>query len=655
MTIVQQTLAQWTAEVRRIARLRDEGLPSENLLRVFLETMKRADLTLPEIELSYFRRPHAGGEIGIDGWGTEDDETVGDEAGTARAIRLHVVAFIHSDSTDEVELTTRGIEDAIYRTEQFILNSAISGRSKPLYQDIADSSGAADAAEYVYRNYASITEIRLHLLSDLSVANETDVSAMCTTRQLGEAKVHTEIRGIEQLYLTSIEFQAPDDSDVVLDLALIDEEGAEVGHPVTAVGETGGWEVYVTAFTGTQLVRFYEKYKLRLVNENVRAFLEFKGATNRGIKNTIEKEPEQFISYNNGISIVARGVTGATIALDATESNPAYDMLYSIKGAQIVNGGQTTAALYHASQDAVTSKNIDQVRVFAKITVLPDEDDDAREAAIANIAKFANTQNSIKFSDFHSNLFYFRNLAEAAELCPVPEGAERNADSIWFFERARGRFAETQKSSRADWIAAHPESQVIDKTLLADVMNCVTGRPFDAQKGGEGLVKHYLKWLLKRNRVNSTHRDQTPRGIAFFGDNQFHASADHDDLEQEWQGVVASVLVRRRLEQVFEHTEGWMRSIQIRYVLALAFNAFAKDDWLGIWHTQDVDVYYKDLLAGRIREQASFADWARAAGDVVEQRIKKISREEGKAITDIAKQSGTWAPVLETARRKGLL
>jgi hypothetical protein len=36
MTTVQQTLAQWTAEVRRIARLRDEGLPSENLLRVFL-------------------------------------------------------------------------------------------------------------------------------------------------------------------------------------------------------------------------------------------------------------------------------------------------------------------------------------------------------------------------------------------------------------------------------------------------------------------------------------------------------------------------------------------------------------------------------------------------------------------------------------------
>ena len=52
MTIAQPSLKQWTAEARRIAKFREEGLPSENLLRVFLDTMKRADLTLPEIEPS---------------------------------------------------------------------------------------------------------------------------------------------------------------------------------------------------------------------------------------------------------------------------------------------------------------------------------------------------------------------------------------------------------------------------------------------------------------------------------------------------------------------------------------------------------------------------------------------------------------------------
>jgi hypothetical protein len=535
-----------------------------------------------------------------------------------------------------------------------VLQSAISGRPKALYQEIADSSGAADAAEYIYRNYKNITEIALHILSDFPIDEEVDIEEISAPRQLGEAKIRPGIWGIEQLYEASITLHEPENSDVVLDLIRTNDEGEAVGHPVTAVGETGGWEVYVTAFTGTQLVRFYEKYKLRLVNENVRAFLQFKGATNKGIKATIEDEPEQFISYNNGISIVARNVTGTAYGSDEGDEGE-YDTLFSIEGAQIVNGGQTTAALFHASQDPVASRNIDKVRVFAKITVLPDEDEDTREAAIAKIARYSNSQNSIKSSDLESNWGYFRDLASAAEDCPVPDDAGDNADTIWFFERSRGRFAETKAINDTNWLTAHPESQVIDKTLLADVMNCVSGRPFDAQKGGEGLIKNYLKWLRPRNKVDGRHRDQTPRGFAFFGDNQFHAHADHDDLEQEWQGVVASVIVRRELEQVFASTEGWMRSIQIRYVLALAYQAFAKDEWLDIWESQDVEQFYADLLAGRHRDQATFADWARAAGDVVEQRIKKLSRDDGTAINDIAKQRGSWEPVFEAARRKGLL
>ena len=199
---------------------------------------------------------------------------------------------------------------------------------------------------------------------------------------------------------------------------------------MTAVGQTNGWEVYVTAFTGSQLVRFYEKYKLRLVNENVRAFLQFKGATNKGIRTTIENEPAQFISYNNGISIVARAVTGAVAAAEEGNEDAPFEMLYTIEGAQIVNGGQTTAALYHASLDPTASQNISEVRVFAKITVLPDEDEDARESAIAKIARYANSQNSIKSSDLESNWGYFRDLANAAEQCPVPEEAGLNADTI---------------------------------------------------------------------------------------------------------------------------------------------------------------------------------------------------------------------------------
>ena len=72
----------------------------------------------------------------------------------------------------------------------------------------------------------------------------------------------------------------------------------------------------------------------------------------------------------------------------------------------------------------------------------------------------------------------------------------------------------------------HPSVQVIDKYDLAEVVNCATGRPNEAQKGKSGSFSAYRKLLKENNRVHPLSKDRTPRGLCVFGDNALHDSSE---------------------------------------------------------------------------------------------------------------------------------
>ena len=72
----------------------------------------------------------------------------------------------------------------------------------------------------------------------------------------------------------------------------------------------------------------------------MRVFLSVRGNVNKEIKKTIITEPEMFCAYNNGITVFAKSV-------DTIQLNEGIGLL-SVEDFQIINGGQTTASLYHA-------------------------------------------------------------------------------------------------------------------------------------------------------------------------------------------------------------------------------------------------------------------------------------------------------------------
>ena len=91
------------------------------------------------------------------------------------------------------------------------------------------------------------------------------------------------------------------------------------------------------------LAMLYKNYGTRLLESNVRAFLQQTGKINQGIRDTIRDEPYMFLPYNNGLATTAQEVK--------TEKLKNGQMVITgVKDFQIVNGGQTTASLFHTEK-----------------------------------------------------------------------------------------------------------------------------------------------------------------------------------------------------------------------------------------------------------------------------------------------------------------
>ncbi|WP_394390553.1 AIPR family protein [Shewanella woodyi] len=179
---------------------------------------------------------------------------------------------------------------------------------------------------------------------------------------------------------------------------------------------------YLCVLNAQVISDLYKRYSSRLLEKNVRSFLQFKGV-NKGIKETIKNNPEQFVAYNNGLTITA---TNAII-------RPYKKSLYldSLTDFQIVNGGQTTASIYFSQKEGL---DISKVNVMAKINVAKDVSENDLDELISNISKYSNSQSKVTDVDLRSKSPQLRKLKSLSESVITPSGSK------WFFERAKGEF-----------------------------------------------------------------------------------------------------------------------------------------------------------------------------------------------------------------------
>lgn len=255
------------------------------------------------------------------------------------------------------------------------------------------------------------------------------------------------------------------------------------------------YDAYLAIVPGQFLNQIYYEHGSRLLEGNVRAFLSNRGKINKGIRETIRKEPTKFFTYNNGIVCTASKIT---LSEDG-------HMIEIMEDLQIINGGQTTASLTSASlKDKLP---LDNIFVPMKLTVVKNDDYDSM---IQNISKYANSQNKVKDSDLFSNHPFHRKFEMLSKKVQAPIYGDNVNNTFWYYERSRGKYEQEQfkfvsksKSERDAFLRKYPKQQVIKKEELSKYFTCSELlRPDIVSKGSEKCMAFFAEFIDDKFQKN---------------------------------------------------------------------------------------------------------------------------------------------------------
>ena len=309
-----------------------------------------------------------------------------------------------------------------------------------------------------------------------------------------------------------------------------------------------GFSTYLGVMPAQLLSAIYDEYGQRLLESNVRTFLDFRAATNRGMRKSLVTEPENFFAYNNGITVTATAVE--------TEQKGGQLLITSLDNMQIVNGGQTTAAIYFSPREkggiqgadrTYNYSDIDLSKVYLQMKLTVIEDKEAANVMKANIATFANSQNSIQQSDLVSNHPFHLNIETRSRKQLMPAG-ENGLSTKWFYERTRGQYSTQLRAlsavQRRKFEAEYPKKQVFTKTDMAKYENTWRMKPYLVKKGAQANLKSFGGDIVKE-----FERDESAFGPAFFNDlvskmllfNMVDAAILQTDWYKEERGLKAEM------------------------------------------------------------------------------------------------------------------
>jgi hypothetical protein len=270
-------------------------------------------------------------------------------------------------------------------------------------------------------------------------------------------------------------YKISEQSRVPIELDFDDFEGEQFKIPcLSADTQNSDYKAYIAIISGTCLAKLYEKYGARLLEQNVRSFLQFASKINKGIRDTIRNKPQMFLAFNNGIAATA----------DHIELDEENRYIKKIRILQIVNGGQTTASIYNTAQ----KDRADISRIFVQVKFSIIENPEQYSEVVFRISRYANTQNKVNNADFSANnpaLVAFEKLSRYI-LSPIT--AQNNIQTCWFFERARGQYKTlrnregTTKAKLLAFDKKYPKKQMFTKVELAKYINAYHTKKYSMVK-----------------------------------------------------------------------------------------------------------------------------------------------------------------------------
>jgi hypothetical protein len=579
---LHQTRATVQSEIGERLTDSDEAYPYAEVVFAEIVMQHMAEIGMSyEPQMCYYASKAGNSQLKLSGYALSDD---------AEQLDLFVTLFRNTET-----ITTIPDSETKQAAEQCLRFLARCAEGK-MAATMDNSHDAYAFAVTIQNCYTALDQIRIFVLTDCQAKSKSFKS-----REVSGRTVKLEVMDIERLYRHLSEGKPRDE------LIVNFEEVS--GGPLPCVyvpGKNTDYDYAMTAIPAEALRFLYEKYGARLLEANVRSFLNTTGKVNKGIRDTLKEFPERFMAYNNGIVVIADEVSLVRTSIGETA-------ILWLKGMQIVNGGQTTASIYFTKKKCPEA-DLSQVRVPAKLIILHSLRNTAEEALIADISRYANSQNVVKQSDLSANRPYHIELEKIAQTTYCPDGVGR-----WFYERASGSY-NTYLAREGDTPArlkrlrevVTPPARKITKTDLAKVVNAWNGKPhivsFGAQKNFEKFMEEYR-------------------------DNEAQTGPRLPDLAQ-FKAIVAKIIIFKKatmlVRPMFPAFQG---NVATYLVSVLAELTKDRIDLGKIWNAQDISPQLKEQLK----------IWAVEVNDILHRT------SSGRMISEWAKKPECWEAVRSAA------
>ena len=522
-------------------------------------------------EVCHFERSFGTRTARANGYGISDDETI---------IDVYVSCF---DGSGELSLIPpEEIRRAARQARTFVerSNGSLLESLDPSHADYGMVQRIREVADEARR-------YRILILTD----SRCSLNAL-DAEDIDGTPLSYEIVDIERLYRL-VQAGLPRD-EIVVDFTSFVTDGLRCLH---APEISEDYDAYLALIPGEILYQLYDRYGPRLLEKNVRSFLQARGKVNRGIRNTLRTRPDHFMAYNNGIV--------ATVDEIEVRYDPGTGARHitAVKGLQIVNGGQTTASIHRARRN--DKVDLSSVYVPAKISLIQA---DRIEEMVPAISLYANSQNNIQMADFSANDPFHIDMARLSSQiwCPGEQGR-------WFYERTRGEY-EVEKLRTARTPAQIKKFN--EKTPRQ--------RKFDKIE----LAKFLLSWEQKPDRVSLGGQ----KCFAWFiqDHSESHSKGWQPDESYYRRAIAKAILYKQAVNITRKETFPAYRAQVATYLVAyLSHRTGRQVDLDMIWKNQMLSTELVELMR----------EWAYNIRDAI------VKTSNGKNVTEWCKKAECWKAI----------
>lgn len=149
-------------------------------------------------------------------------------------------------------------------------------------------------------------------------------------------------------------------------------------------------EVVYGLVDACEVAQWFDRFGTRLFDRNIRSFKK-DSEVNDGITQSVIDTPEHFWVFNNGVTLVCKGIKRRRAG-----GGPGEAGVFSFSDVSVVNGAQTVGSIARAFRSSPTS--VKSARVSIRFVSTEGEDDNFE----IKLTKTTNTQNRVEARDFVS-------------------------------------------------------------------------------------------------------------------------------------------------------------------------------------------------------------------------------------------------------------